>query len=157
MDKVIDLIKEFFADNHWKYDYLPEKQTFVSNVDLDNCVGVLRIFIFVRETEYLVYAILGNHVNKDSYMRVSEFLHRANYGLPDGNFEFDYSNGEVRYKTYMNFKDGNISRDIIDDTVYVPIAMFERYGESLFKAIFGNEDIEQLVNAAEEKDQVPNK
>ena len=29
----------------------------------------------------------------------------ANYGLANGNFDIDVSDGEVRYKTYVNCKD----------------------------------------------------
>jgi hypothetical protein len=35
-------------------------------------------------------------------LEVSHFLTRANYGLADGNFELDFEDGEVRYKTVLH-------------------------------------------------------
>jgi hypothetical protein len=35
---------------------------------------------------------------------VCEFLTRVNYGLAAGNFELDFSDGEVRYKTALQLR-----------------------------------------------------
>jgi hypothetical protein len=43
---------------------------------------------------------------------VSQFLTRANYGLAAGNFELDFEDGEVRYKTVLQ-----IDGDALDPTV----------------------------------------
>jgi hypothetical protein len=38
-------------------------------------------------------------VPEERRMEVSHFLTRANYGLAAGNFELDFDDGEIRYKT----------------------------------------------------------
>ena len=35
-------------------------------------------------------------------LEVSEFLTRANHGLADGNFELDFDDGEVRFKSVLH-------------------------------------------------------
>ncbi len=35
-------------------------------------------------------------------MAVAEFITRANFGIVIGNFEIDFSDGEIRYKTSID-------------------------------------------------------
>ena len=35
--------------------------------------------------------------------RMAEFVCRANFGLKNGNFEFDFTDGELRYKCYIPY------------------------------------------------------
>ena len=65
------------------------------------------------EDRYLVYAILNNRAQKGKISAVSEFLHRANSGLINGNFELDYVTGEIRYKSFVNAKEDVYKRQII--------------------------------------------
>lgn len=152
MKDAINLIKQFFDSNEWKYDFIEDKNAFTANINMNNIVGVLRIYIFVKDTEYRVYAVLNSIVEEKAYSKVAEYLHRANYGLFNGNFEFDYRDGEVRYKTYVNFEKTTLSASIIEDSIFMPIFMFEKYGENLFRAMLGDANPEQLINDIEKKD-----
>ena len=50
----------------------------------------------------LLYSIAPERVPEERRLDVSEFLTKANYGLADGNFELDFDDGEVRYKTVLH-------------------------------------------------------
>lgn len=149
MQNTVKLIKEFFDKCEWKYDFIEDQNIFSTNMNMHGIIGVLRIYVFVKETDYRVYAVLNNNAEKNAYPRVAEFLHRVNYGTPVGNFEFDYEDGEIRYKTYVDFEDVELSPSVIENSIFVPIFMFEKYGKNLFRAMLGDESIEMLVNDAE--------
>ena len=53
-----------------------------------------------------VYLLRGHAHARPEEMRVpmAEFLTRANYGLRIGNFEMDFEDGEVRYKSSVDFE-----------------------------------------------------
>lgn len=151
MQNTIRLIKDFFENCKWKYEFDEDKNVFITNINMDGIIGLLRIYIFVKDTDYCVYAVLNNNAEKTAYARVAEYLHRANYGARDGNFEFDYRDGEIRYKTYVNFEGITLSSEIVEDSIFVTIFMFEKYGKNLFRAMLENEDIESLVQDAEKE------
>lgn len=149
MQNTIQLIKDFFDSNKWKYDFNEERNVFSSNINMNSIIGVLRIYIFVRDHDYRVYAILNNNAEKNVYPSVAEYLHRVNYGLYNGNFEFDYRDGEVRYKTFVNFENITLSSSVIEDSIFIPVFMFERYGKNLLRVMLGENNIEQLISEVE--------
>ena len=151
MQNTIKLIKQFFEDHKWKYEFVEENNVFTSNINMNSIIGVLRIYIFVKETDYRVYTVLNSNAEETAYTRVAEYLHRVNYGTQEGNFEFDYQDGEIRYKTYVNFDDVTLSPGVIEDSILIPLFMFEKYGKNLFRAMLGNENVQMLAEEAEKK------
>ena len=91
-----------------------------------------------------------NCYEKEYFNKVSEYLHRANYGLQNGNFEMDYRDGEVRYKVYIIFEDVDISIRMIKKSILIGMAMFIKYGEGLLRMMSGSDDDpEECIEIAE--------
>ena len=88
---------------------------------------------------------MSNKAESKFYPQIAEYLHRANYNLLNGNFEFDYNDGEIRYKTYVNFENSQLSNEIIRDSVLIPFFMFEKYGKNLLKLMIDFEDPHKLI------------
>lgn len=153
MKTVAQLIEEFFQQEGWKYD-VPKREEeriiFAASLNMGNILGRLRIFILLRKDYYVVNTILNNAAEEDRRTQVGEYLHRANYAMSNGNFEFDYDDGEVKYKTYVNFDGGvNLSPQVIEDSMLVSIFMFEKYGKNLLKLMLEPGNPKQLIEEAE--------
>jgi hypothetical protein len=58
---------------------------------------------------------------------IAEFLTRANYGMTIGNFELDYTDGEIRYKTSIDVTNAQLSSALIKTLVYTNVAMMDEY------------------------------
>ncbi len=146
-------IESFFKEKGWKYDCPRQEEDrilFTTGVNMGNVLGKLRIVIFLREDCYVVNAILNSFVEKERYAQVAEYLHRANYATLNGNFEFDYDDGEIRYKTYTNFDgDAVLSKEVIEESIFVPVFMFDEYGKNLLRLMIGPGDPKQLIEEAE--------
>ena len=121
---------------------------------MGNVLGNVRMFILLEENSYNVYMILNSKSEGSNYPLIAEFLHRANYGLKDGNFEMDYRDGEIRYKSFVNFKNIDVSQEVIEESIIVGAAMIDRYGKGLLKLMLGEgtvtECIEYCENSAKE-------
>ena len=139
MENTLKLIKEYFDTNAIKYKtkVLSKKRRTVFNlgIDMENVIGNLSMIISVSENDYITLAILNSKAEKDKLHAVAEYLHRANYGLKNGNFELDFTDGEIRYKAYVNFENTTISNEIIEASIMVPIAAFEQYGRGLIQTM----------------------
>lgn len=159
MEKTIEAIKSFFEKLEWKYEYIEgdENQSiFASKINMNNALGRLRIFIIVRKDYYVVYTVLDNTVEEQYYNQVSEYLHRANYGMNNGNFEFDFDDGEIRFKTYVSFDGLDLSGSVIEDSILVPIFMFDKYGKNLLRLMLGEGSAKELLQDAESIKPTPN-
>lgn len=151
-ESVKKLIDSFFEEIEWKYKYDEEKSSYAFGVDMGNVIGNLKFVLILREHHYKVYAILNSKVEPDHIIKVAEYLHRANYGMNNGNFEIDYRDGEVRYKTYIDFQGVELSKGFIKESIFVPLIMFERYGKNLIKLMLGDGIPEDLIKDSEKED-----
>lgn len=149
MEQVIKLIKDLFDSEDWKYDFDEEDKVFITGINMNSVLGSLRIHIFVQENSYIVYANLQASAEKDCYEKISEYLHRANYGLRNGNFELNYEDGEIRYKIFVDFEDRELSKDVVARSIFMPIFMFDRYGRGLIKLMLNEGDPKELIEEAE--------
>ena len=81
----------------------------------------------------------------------AEYITRINFGLYNGNFEMDYSDGEIRYKTYVNCRDQVPTPAALEDAMRVPIALFQHYGSGMLDVLDGNKTPLQAIQEAERR------
>ena len=73
---------------------------------------------------------------------VMEFVTRINFLLLNGGFEMDMSDGQIFYKVYTIYEGmGPLSDQLMDRVRHIPIAMFQRYADSLIPLIEGKSDV----------------
>lgn len=149
MEQVINLIKSFFDTGKWQYHYREKDKVFLSGVNMNNVLGTLKIQILIDKDYYTVYVYLPAKAEKSCFDKVSEYLHRANFGLQNGNFEIDYEDGEIRYKSFVDFENTKLSKDIVAKSIIMPIFMFDRYGRGLIKLMLNEGDPKELIQEAE--------
>lgn len=101
--------------------------------------GEYRCFaqVIVHLEQFLFYAVAAVHVPGELYPAVAEFITRANFGLRIGNFELDYQDGEVRYKTSLDFEDEKLTPALIRNAIYPAVTTMDRYFPGLMKVVYG--------------------
>lgn len=149
MKKTMELIEKFFNNLVWKYTYDQEQSIINTGINMGNALGDIDIYIKLRKKSYSVIVCLNNNVEKKYIQQVSEYLHRVNFGLNNGNFELDFEDGEIRYKTFVSFENIELSEDIIEDSILIPIAMFEKYGINLLRLMLQEADPKELADEAD--------
>ena len=107
MNHLKDMIESELKSIGLNYEYIQDDNLFLFNMTMDNSVGTLKVIIHIFPDSYVVYAILNNRGSSKKASRVSDFLHRANRGMLNGNFEYDHVHGRIRFKLFVNAKDIN--------------------------------------------------
>jgi len=148
-DKVLEMLRAFFVEHEWKYRFDSEKMLLESGVSMESVIGKLQLAILLRERHYKVIAILANQSDEEHIKDVAEYLHRANYGLDKGNFELDYEDGEIRYKMLVDFHGIELSKRVIEESILIPILMFEKYGCGLIKMMVGSGNPKMMIDEVE--------
>jgi hypothetical protein len=99
---LLEELKRAFAENGWPYSEVRGAPVLLT--DLSGPAGRWSFYAQAVEEKDLVllYSICPQRVPEARRPEVSQFLTRANYGLADGNFELDFEDGEVRYKTVLH-------------------------------------------------------
>ena len=98
-----------------------------------NCVAMVN----EDEARLVFFSVFPHDVKANRYTAVGEYLNRANYGLPVGNFEIDYSDGMVRFKTSIEFGEADASPELIGPVVYANVTVMNRYLPGLLRVVQG--------------------
>ena len=98
-----------------------------------------------EDRQFVVYSVCGNKPTQDKYTVMQEFLTRANFGLRIGNFELDLQDGEIRFKTSIQFA-GEVQADLmIEQCLLINIMTMERYLPGILQVIFTDISPEQAI------------
>ncbi len=99
--RIVKAIRKYLSDDDWKFSFNEDRGAFEFGLSIKSSIKNLKYTILVRQSFFTVYAtspIGPSPKDEDKMQDMAEFLHRANYGLNMGNFEFDFRDGEIRYK-----------------------------------------------------------
>ena len=98
-----------------------------------------------EDQQFVVYSVCGNKPTEDKYTVMQEFLTRANFGLRIGNFELDLQDGEIRFKTSIQFA-GEVQAELmIEQCLLINIMTMERYLPGILQVIFTDISPEQAI------------
>ena len=77
---------------------------------------------------------------------MAEFIARANYGIVLGNFEIDFSDGEVRFKTSIDVEGSELTPALIEPVMYANVLTMDEYLPGLLAVSQGTATPEEAVN-----------
>jgi hypothetical protein len=109
-----------------------------------------------EEIETLVfYSVYPLKVPENKRMATADYLTRANYGLFVGNFELDFRDGEVRFKTSVDVEDAEVA-PLIRRIVYTNVVMADKYFHGLMQVIYSEIEPKTAIEQAEMRTGVEN-
>jgi len=132
-----EALEQFLIDDGWYPTAIDGTTAYRSGFNGDS--GKFRIIAHVNvelEQMYL-YVIAEVNVPDAERVAVAEFITRANYGMRIGNFELDFTDGEVRYKSSIDFEGQPLTPRLINNAIYPAVTTMDRYFPSLMKVAFG--------------------
>jgi hypothetical protein len=66
-----------------------------------------------------------------------------------GNFELDFDDGEVRYKTSIDIEGGELTAKMIENLLRANLSTMNRYFTGMMELIYGEGDAEELIREIE--------
>ncbi len=152
MNQIFNTLIEFFEEDDWDFTWVPGMS--VLNVDFSGSNGRWVCYAQAREVQQQVvfYSVCPSKVPEDRRQAIAEFITRANYGLIIGNFEMDYTDGEVRYKTSIDVEGAVLSTRMIRQMVYANVLVMDRYLPGILDVIIGSRQPVEAIHAIERED-----
>jgi hypothetical protein len=113
--------------DEWPLHQLPTSNILSSTVSTDSFEWSLFAATFEEDEQVAVYSVLPFNVPEERRVAASEAITRANYGLRLGNFELDFRDGEVRFKTSIDVEGGTLAEGQVRSLLYANVSVTERY------------------------------
>ncbi len=145
---ILSKVAQFFQQDEWPYT---QNDPHVLATQFQGANGQFNCYAQAREAEqqFVFYSVCSIKAPAAKYFTVAEFLTRANYGMIIGNFEFDFRDGEIRYKTSIDVEGDTLTLALIKQVVYPNVLMMDRYLSGLMKVIYGGLSPEAAIELIE--------
>ncbi len=149
-ESIREMIEEWLKGEEWKYEVMDDGEVIKTGLSGLECLwGRVKLICFLKDDHVTCYTIAPINIPEDMRQAVADAITRANYGLDRGNFEMDFNDGEVRYKTQVSLADlENAPKDAVSFLYSLGISMAERYGDAIMKVMLGS-DPKKAIDEAE--------
>ena len=143
-------LEEFLIADNWHPQRMEDK--FIYRVGFSGENGQFACYaqIRVKLEQFLFYVMVPVKASEDKRAAVAEFITRANYGMRIGNFELDFSDGEIRYKSSLDFEDQELTPQLIKNTIYPAVKTCDEYLPGLMQVIYSDVSPGEAIAEIEE-------
>jgi len=144
---LLDRICEYLDNDDWNY----QRRETVVRTAVNARNATFDVYATSAEAMEVMrfYTVYPVKVPEARRIAAMEFVTRANYGLLMGNFEFDLSDGEIRYKTAMDVEGVILSDTAICNLITCGVSMADRYFPGMMKVIFSDMDAAEAIRTVE--------
>lgn len=152
--EIANVIREFLDNDDWHYSFDEKKGMFRFGLTLKSKLKNIKYYVDVKEDEFICYAVSpvgGDEDDSKMMASLAEFLCMANYGLKNGNFEFDFRDGEIRYKSFVDCDRVIPSKEVVHNAVYCIATMFKHYSPGILGIIFNDMSAKDAIDMVEGK------
>lgn len=147
---IFEILINFFQKNNWSYSQHETEPILRMGYQGENgewnCIARTKD----QPSQFIFYSLCPVNVPPKKRLEIAEFLTKVNYGLIVGNFEMDFQDGEVRYKTYgINLENHPLSLELIGQLIFVNVMTMDQYLPGMMSVIYANLPIDQVIQQIE--------
>ncbi|HYF94595.1 MAG TPA: YbjN domain-containing protein [Symbiobacteriaceae bacterium] len=149
MGDIFDTMVEFFQREEWTYDQIPDQP--ILRLGMSGKSGKWVGYAQAREEQdqFVFYSILPVTAPEAKRHTMAELLTRMNYGLVVGNWEMDYRDGEIRYKTSIDVEGDRLSTALVRNVVLLNLQMMDRSLPAIMGVLYGGTSIDVALQQIE--------
>jgi hypothetical protein len=133
--KIFEEMLNFFVEEGWRYTKIKGEPVLRLSFEGKNSKWTCYAKARVQEQQMVFYSICPINASESKLLAMAEFIARANYGIIVGNFELDFTDGEIRYKTGIDVEGASLSFPLIKQLVYTNVTVMDEYLPGIISVI----------------------
>jgi hypothetical protein len=153
MGRILKVVEQFLEEDDWPYSLVEGRTVYKTGFEGKNGQFTCYAQERTEQEQFVFYSIYPVRTPDNKFAQVAEFVTRANYGMIIGNFELDYTDGEIRYKTSIDIEDVDVSEPLIRHMIYANVLTMDKYFPGLMRVLYAGIDpvtaIEEIEGANE--------
>lgn len=144
-------VVNFFEEDEWPFIQKAEQSalflSFRGNNGQWNCYAIPK----EESQQFIFYSLCPLSVPEDKRQAIAEFITRANYDMIIGNFELDFNDGNIRYKTSIDVEGFQLNSSLIKPIVYHNVMTMDRYLPGILAILEGNLSPSEAIDQIEQR------
>ena len=149
--EIANVVTDFFTRHECRFEMIEES---ADRIHLRLGVGLLRgavlVICSIHASRFEFLTILPFAVPEARRGAVADAITRANYGLFLGNFEMDFSDGELRYRTSLDLADGSLTPAMVERLFLCNLQTVDHYLPALQQVALGGAEPAPAILVAEQ-------
>lgn len=137
MGRILNTVEQFLVADDWPHSRLEGTAVYKTGFEGKNGQFTCYAQERVDQDQFIFYSIFPVRATENRVHSVAEFINRANYGMIIGNFELDYKDGEIRYKTSVDVEEIEEIEPLIRHMIYANVLTMDRYFPGLMRVLYG--------------------
>jgi hypothetical protein len=135
-DTIYDTMVEYFREEGWIFQPVEGQPALTMRVR--GATGSWACLAHARNDtrRFCFFSICPVSVPAAQLAAVAELLTRANYGLIIGNFELNYDDGEVRFRTSIDVRGARLETVMVRSLVHLNLGMMDWFFPALMRVLY---------------------
>ena len=150
LNPIMDAVKAFFTADNWSFDEVEGRNIIRMQFAGENANWTCYAQVKEEQERLMFYSTLPTKAPEEKRFAIAEYITRANYGLLIGNFEMDFADGEIRFKTSVDMEDGALTHKFIQNLVYMNVLMMDKYLPGVMSVIYSDTSPANAIAQVEE-------
>jgi hypothetical protein len=150
--QIFNSLVEFFEEDDWHFQSMEGTPVLSMGFAGKNGKWVCYAQAREQQQQFVFYSVIPVNAPDERRAAIAEFITRANYGMIIGNFEMDYDDGEVRYKTSIDVEGAALTPALIRQMVYANVLITDRYLPGIMKVIYAGKTALEAIDDIEDDD-----
>lgn len=138
-------MREMFDAKGLKYDVEEENLTIYSGAVGDDLPVSMRIRVDVERMLIVMHSHMPFEVPENRRLEMAVAVSRANFGLPDGSFDYDFMSGNIVYRLTCCYRDSLIGQELFEYMFLLTFGIVDEYNDLLEKIATSDMSIDQII------------
>lgn len=148
MPQPIDTLKKVLTDLEWE----PEKSDAFEGFSVDfgpphRPVSYAIAAIVPDEDQLEVHFLFGFLAPEDRRNACARFIARANWHISIGNFEMDFDDGEIHFRSGVDFSEMTLTEQMVKNVIHPAMNAVEQFADALERVALHDQDPDVAIAA----------
>ena len=143
--EVFDLLTKTLDNGDWKYEKNEEDLFIRSGIKGDDFPIKFVIEINPKIEVVRLFSTLPFNMPDEKRVDGAIAVCVANYGLVAGAFDYDLSDGEIRFRLSSSYRKSTLSPELFEYMIYFSSSIIDRYNDKFFKIANDMMTVQQFI------------
>lgn len=146
VNDILEDVIDFFESEEWSFVKFPEKS--ILRLLFHGEKGKFTCYAKVKEKQrqFIFYSLCPVDIPESKRLVIAELITRINCENIIGNFDLDFEQGNLRYKTSICLGDEYLSDDLLKPLVYGNVKMMDKYLPAIMAVVEKNKTPLEAIN-----------
>lgn len=148
--EIYQLFKDHLTDRKFKYDPHDEDLVISLTVKGEDLPQLTLIRVLDDREVVQIISLLPFKVPKDKRIEAAIAVSVANYGIINGSFDYDISDGEIRFRVTQSFMESRWDDSTVSYLLTIAFQTTDKYNDKFLMLGKGMLTLEQFIAAEKE-------